>query len=227
MTARSDETASSMSSGTRHVSTVEVPQYAVQGEVWVDPATTALVVIDMQNDFVKQGGSLLVPDAEATVPAIGRLVELARANGMPIVYSQDTHRQGDPEWEIWPEHCREGSWGWEIVAELAPCVDDTVLRTLRYDVFYGTPLDHLLRLWGIDTVVICGTVANISVLCTAASAALRWYGVVIPRDAISALEPFDLEASLRQTVFVFDGRLTTADGVRCDDSVSGLRRSRN
>ena len=73
-----------------------------------------------------------------------------------------------------------------------------MLRKVRYDVFYGTPLDHLLRLWGIDTLIICGTVANICVDYTAASAALRWYGVVIPRDAISALEPFDLEASLRQ-----------------------------
>ena len=35
---------------------------------------------------------------------------------MRVVYSQDTHRRGDPEWLIWPEHCREGSWGWEIIA---------------------------------------------------------------------------------------------------------------
>ena len=193
---------------------VEVPDYAVQDEVGVDPAKTALVIIDMQNDFVKQGGSLLVPEAEATVPAIKCLLDFARANQMRVVYSQDTHRKGDPEWEIWPEHCREGSWGWEIVAELAPTADDTVLRKLRYDAFYGTPLDHLLRLWRVHTLVICGTVANISVHYTAASAALRWYAVVIPRDAISALEPFDLEASLRQTVFVCSGQLTTADRVR-------------
>ena len=84
---------------------------------------------------------------------------------------------------------------------------------MRYDAFYGTPLDHLLRLWGIDTLVICGTVANICVHYTAASAALRWYDVVIPRDAVSALDPFDLESSLRQTVFLFAGRVTTAAGV--------------
>jgi nicotinamidase-related amidase len=168
----------------------------------------------MQNDLVKHGGSLLVPDAEATIPAIARLLDLARKSRMRVVYSQDTHRRGDPEWEVWPEHCREGSWGWEIVPELAPGVDDTVLRKLRYDAFYGTPLDHLLRLWGVDTLVICGTVANISVQSTTASAALRGYAVVVPRDAISALEPFDLEASLRQTAFLFAGRLTTADGVR-------------
>jgi nicotinamidase-related amidase len=58
--------------------------------------------------------------------------------------------------------------------------------------------------------VICGTAANMSVQYTAASAALRWYEVVIPRDAISALDPFDLESSLRQTAFLFAGRITTA-----------------
>ena len=94
--------------------------------------------------------------------------------------------------------------------ELAPARDDVVLRKLRYDAFYGTPLDHLLRFWGVDTLVICGTVANICVHYTAASAALRWYEVVIPRDAISALDPFDLESSLRQTAFLFAGRVTTA-----------------
>jgi nicotinamidase-related amidase len=194
--------------------TVDVLPYAVEDEVPVDPATTALVVIDMQNDFVKRGGGLPVPAAEATVPAIRGLLDLARANRMRIVYSQDTHRRGDPEWRIWPAHCLEGSWGWEIVPELAPGRGDTVLRKVRYDAFFGTSLDHLLRVWGVGTLIICGTVANIGVQCTAASAAMRWYHVVIPRDAISALEPFDLEASLRQTVFVFAGLVTTAGGVR-------------
>jgi len=192
----------------------EVPEYAVQDEVCVDSVRTAVLVIDMQNDFVKRGGSLLVPEAEATIPEIKGLLELARASRIRVVYSQDTHRPGDPEWQIWPEHCREGSWGWEIVAELAPDVHDTVLRKDCYDAFYGTPLDHLLRLWGVDTLVICGTLANIGVQYTAASAALRRYAVVIPCDAISALEPFDLVASLRQTAFVFAGRVTTATGVR-------------
>lgn len=191
----------------------DVPRYAVQDLVRVDPARTALCVIDMQNDFVKQGGSLVVPDAEATIPAIEELLDMARASRMRVVYGQDTHRPGDPEWKIWPEHCREGSWGWEIVTELAPRVDEVVLRKARHDAFYETPLDKLLRGWSVDTLVICGTIANIGVHYTAASAALRWYAIVIPRDAISALEPFDLEASLRQTAFVLAGQVTTADGV--------------
>jgi nicotinamidase-related amidase len=191
----------------------DVPRYAVEDKVRVDPATTALVVIDMQNDFVKQGGSLLVPDAEATIPAIESLLDLARGSRMRVVYGQDTHRQGDPEWEMWPEHCREGTWGWEIVTELAPRIGETVVRKARHDAFYHTTLEQSLRFWSVHTLVICGTVANIGVQYTAASAALRSYAVVLPHDAISALEPFDLEASLRQTALVFAGQVTTANGV--------------
>jgi nicotinamidase-related amidase len=193
---------------------VEVPEYEMHDEVRVDPARTALVVVDMQNDFVKEGGSLRVADAEATIPAIQGLVELARAHGFRIVYSQDTHDEGDPEWRIWPEHARDGSWGWEIVEELAPAPEDTVIRKVRYDAFYGTHLDHFLRVWGVDTLIICGTVANICVHYTAASAALRWYRVVIPRDGTSALDPFDLESSLRQTAFLFAGEVTSADAIK-------------
>lgn len=193
---------------------VEVPAYALRPQIALAAATTALVVVDMQNDFVSEGGSLRVPDAAATVPVIGELLARARGAGARIVFTQDTHREGDPEWEIWPEHAREHTPGWEIVDALAPRPDETVIRKLRYDAFYGTPLDHLLRLWGIRTVVVCGTVANICVHYTAASAALRWYDVVIPRDAVSALEPFDLEASLRQTAFLFAGTITTAAGIR-------------
>ncbi len=193
---------------------VEVPEYEVHDEVHVDPAKTALVVVDMQNDFVKEGGSLVVPDAEATIPKLQGLLNLARESGMKVIFTQDTHTDGDPEWEIWPEHVREGSWGWEIVEELAPREDELVIRKVRYDDFYGSHLDHYLRVWDVDTLVICGTVANICVHYTAASAALRWFEVVIPRDTTSALDPFDLEASLRQTSFLFAGKITSSESMK-------------
>jgi nicotinamidase-related amidase len=193
---------------------IEVPEYEIHDEVRVDPAKTALVVVDMQNDFVKEGGTLVVPDAEATLPKLQDLLDLARGSGMKVVFTQDTHAEGDPEWEIWPEHVREGSWGWEIVGELTPREDELVIRKVRYDAFYGTHLDHYLRVWGVDTLVICGTVANICVHYTAASAALRWFEVVVPRDATSALDPFDLEASLRQTSFLFAGKITESKSIK-------------
>lgn len=192
---------------------VEVPEYEVHERVRLDPATTALVVIDMQNDFVKDGGSLQVADAQATIGPIQGLLEQARATGARVVYSQDTHGEDDPEFRIWPEHAREGTWGWEIVDELSPREGETVIRKPRYDAFYETNLEQLLEEWGVRTLVICGTVANICVHYTAASAAIRWYDVVIPRDATSALAPFDLESSLRQTAFLFAGLVTDAAGV--------------
>jgi nicotinamidase-related amidase len=206
--------------------TVDVPEYEIHHEVRLDPVKTALVVVDMQNDFVKEGGSLVVPDAEATIPAIRALLDLARQGGMKVVFTQDTHTDGDPEWEIWPEHVREGSWGWQIVDELAPREDELVIRKVRYDAFYGTHLDHFLRLWDVDTLVLCGTVANICVHYTAASAALRWLNVVIPKDATSALDPFDLEASLRQTSFLFSGRITESASIRVVDPDPDVYRSK-
>ncbi|WCB91607.1 Peroxyureidoacrylate/ureidoacrylate amidohydrolase RutB [Baekduia alba] len=193
--------------------TLDVPEIPHTENVALDPAKTALVVVDMQNDFVADDGSLQVPDARATVPVIAALVARFRAAGARIVFTQDTHRAGDPEFAIWPVHAVEGTAGWAIVEELTPLPEDTVIRKPRYDAFYGTALDHLLRQWGVSTLVICGTVANICVHYTASSAALRWYGVVIPRDAVSALDPFDLAASLRQTTSLLAGRVTTAGGI--------------
>ena len=201
---------------------LDVPEYEVAAAVALDPARSALVVIDMQHDFVSDGGSLQGPDTAATVPVVAGLLAGARAAGAFVAFSQDTHRNGDPEWAIWPEHAREGSWGWEIVPELAPRADELVVPKPRYDAFYGTALDHELRRRGVKTLVICGTVANICVHYTAASAALRWYRVVIARDAISALEPFDLESSLRQTAFLFQGTITTADAITWEPSADRI-----
>ena len=206
--------------------TVEVPEYEVKGEVRVNPNRTALIVVDMQNDFVKEGGTLVVPDAEGTIPRINSLLSLARESGMKVVFTQDTHTGGDPEWDIWPEHVSEGSWGWQIVDELSPREGELVIRKVRYDAFYGTHLDHFLRLWGVDTLVLCGTVANICVHYTAASAALRWYAVIVPRDATSALDPFDLESSLRQTAFLFNGTITETGAIKIDEPDRPVYRSK-
>ena len=107
--------------------TVEVPEYEIHGEVRVDPGRTALIVVDMQNDFVKEGGSLVVPDAEGTIPTIRGLLDGARRSGAKVVFTQDTHTEGDPEWDIWPDHAHEGSWGWQIVDELEPREGEVVI----------------------------------------------------------------------------------------------------
>jgi len=192
---------------------VEAPDVPIEPGVAVNAATTALVVVDMQNDFVKPGGALVVASAAETIPAIQRLLTLARSHRMPVFYTQDTHEPGDIEFPIWGQHVLRGSWGWRIIDELAPQTGDRVIEKLRYDGFFGTSLDHELRMKKIATVIVCGTVANICVLHTAGSAALRGYAVILPVDAISAITPFDLQAAIRQTSFLYRGVITRAGAI--------------
>lgn len=192
---------------------IEIPELTIESRVAVAPAATALVVVDMQNDFVDPGGSLCVAGAAATVPAIAHLRDLARAHGMLVVYTQDWHSEDDPEFAIWGRHAVGGTWGAEIVPALAPGPRDLVVHKLRYDAFYDTPLEHELRRRGIDTLIITGTVTNICVLHTAGSAALRWFRVIVPVDAVSALTEFDQRAALRQLTFLYRGTLVQSRGV--------------
>lgn len=194
---------------------VEVPEIEVLERVELPAGETALIIVDMQNDFVKEGGRLRVPTAESTVPNIKRLLERARAKNVLVIYTQDTHYEGDPEFKIWGEHVRFGTWGWEIIDELKPIEGrDIVVRKTRYDGFYGTPLDDILKIYGIKNLVITGTVANICVLHTAGSAALRWYKVYVPMDGISALNEFDYYTALRQISFLYKGVIVErADGI--------------
>jgi len=194
---------------------VEIPEIEVLDRVELPSGETALIIVDMQNDFVKEGGRLRVPTAESTVPNIKRLLEKARSKGVLVIFTQDTHYEDDPEYKIWGEHVKFGTWGWNIIDELKPNEGkEIVVRKTRYDGFYGTPLDDILRIYGIRNLVVVGTVANICVLHTAGSAALRWYKVYVPMDGISALNDFDYHAALRQINFLYRGVIVKdVDGI--------------
>jgi nicotinamidase-related amidase len=193
---------------------VEVPEIPKVEALELPAKETALIVVDMQNDFAHAQGALFVPEAPKTVPAIKGLLERARQAGARVVFTQDWHREDDLEFQIWPRHAVAGTWGAEILEELKPRPEELVIQKVRYDAFYGTPLDHYLHLFGVKHLVVVGTVANICVLHTAGSAALRWYQVVLPEDGVSALTPFDLQAALRQVTFLYQGKVTRAEGVR-------------
>ena len=191
----------------------KVPEVPIEASVGLDAARTAVLVVDMQHDFVHEDGALYGPDAARAVPVIEGLIHRARDAGARVMYTQDWHGDDDPEFAIWGQHARAGTWGAEIVAPLAPRDGDEVFRKLRYDAFYGTALDHRLRTIGVRHLVIVGTVANICVLHTAGSAALRHYDVVLLDDGIGALTDFDRAATLRQVTFLYRGRVTSADGL--------------
>jgi len=190
---------------------VEIPEFKVSEKVMLPAKETAIIVVDMQNDFVDPNGKLTVPTARETIPAIKKLLDKARNANVKIFYTQDWHRKDDIEFSIWGEHAVEGTWGAEIIDDLKPRDEDILIKKLRYDAFFGTPLDHLLRIYGIKNVVIVGTVANICVLHTAGSAALRGYKVIIPMDGISAITEFDLYTTLRQIDFLYKGVITKVD----------------
>ncbi len=197
---------------------LEAPTYTVAERVVLDPRRTAVVVVDMQNDFVKPEGKLYVASAQQAVGPIARLLARAREAGVPIIYTQDLHGEDDPEYRIWGEHVKAGTWGAEIVEELAPQPGDEVVQKPRYDAFYASRMEDVLRSRPqIDTLVITGTVTNICVLHTAGSAALRWYKVVVPKDAVAALSEFDQEAALHQIDFLYKGTITTVDAITFEE----------
>ena len=199
---------------------VEVPEIPWQSGVELPAQSSAVIVVDMQNDFVKEGGTLVVPDAAATLDSLQTLLTRSRRAGVHVAYTQDSHFAGDPEWDIWPPHCEVNTWGWQIVDELAPQEGELVCQKSRYDGFYGTWLEHFLaNVWKVRNLVIVGTVSSICVLHTAASAGLRWFSVVVPADGISALTEFDQALTLRQVSWLYTGSVTrTADAISFIDS---------
>ncbi len=198
---------------------IAVPEIAVKKSLRLPVKGTALLITDMQNDFVHPKGGLCVPSAAATVEPIRRLLTAARTAGVKRVFMQDTHMPQDKEEDIWPSHCVKGTWGWQIVDELQPQPDELVLQKTRYDAFYGTPLEHyLLAVWKVETLIVVGTVSNICVLHTVGSANLRWLKAVVPADGISALSDFDQALTLRQVAGLYYGDVVeSCDGISFGD----------
>ncbi|XRH75505.1 MAG: cysteine hydrolase family protein [Candidatus Methanosuratincola verstraetei] len=146
---------------------------------------TALLVIDMLNDFVS--GKMRCEAAAAIIPKIRALADHFRRKGLPVVYICDTHFPGvDRELELWGDHAIAGTWGAEVVEELKPQYGDFVVRKRRYSGFFQTDLDLLLRELGVDRVAITGIDTNICVRHTAADAFFRGYRIAVVRDAVAS-----------------------------------------
>lgn len=193
---------------------ISIPEYRFSSKVPLDPRVTGIIVGDMLVDFVSPKGKLFVPDSPQTISPIQKLIAKARNAGARVIFIQDWHRVDDPEFSIWGPHAVEDSPGAEIIPELAPLPKEFIVRKRTYDPFFGTDLELLLRQSGIRNLLITGTVANICVLQTAGSASLRGFRIIVPKDTISALSPFDYQVSLRQISFVYQGEITTSEGIK-------------
>ncbi len=195
---------------------VKIPEYKILEKIKVKKEESALIIIDMQNDFAKPSGKLFVPDTQGTIPFIKKILDKARENKIKIFFTQDWHTKYDPEFKIWGEHAVAGTYGAEIIEELKPLEDEFLIKKLRYDAFFGTPLDIYLRAFNIKTLIVCGTVANICVLHTVGTACLLGYDVILPVDAISAITEFDYHFTLRQVDFLYKGKLVKSEGIEIE-----------
>jgi len=158
----------------------------------------ALLIIDMLNDFVKEGGTLLVPAAAACIPNIQRRREEAKSKGEPVIYVCDTHHPQDAEFKRWPRHALEGTWGAQVVDELKPAVDDYVVPKRRFSGFFETSLDLLLRELGVNTIALTGTVTNICVYATALHGRMLGYDLIVYQDCVAGLTADENNFALRQ-----------------------------
>ena len=163
--------------------------------------STAILVIDMQNDTIHADGAYASTGAAENATAqnvvanVAALIETAHATHTPVFYSRIVvHPQpglsGDnaPIFRMLaPDTFRIGSWGAEIVDELTPTATDVVLDRTRMSVFNGTAIDNMLRNLGITNLVVAGAWTNMAVEHTIRDAADYGYTVSVVSDATSSL----------------------------------------
>ena len=162
----------------------------------IRPERAAVIVIDMQNDFVSVRGKMAefgfeTASVRATVPLIRALLDAARSAGFPVIHTRmiNDDAQNPPSWRsFWgePAMTLPGSWGAEQVVELSPLPGEVVLSKYAYGAFLGTNLDSILRRRRIETLVFAGTDPNICAGDTIHQAFALGYHVVAVSDCLAS-----------------------------------------
>jgi len=182
--------------------------------VYVVPGRTAVVVVDMQNDFGSIGGmfeqaGVDISEIRAMIPAMAALINNARSAGMKIVFLKmafraDLSDAGLPDSPNWLKHLplRAGehvvaptgvasrvlvrdTWNTDIVDELRPNPEDVVLYKHRFSGFYETELDSILRGSGIDTLLFVGATTSVCVESTVRDAMFRDFHCLVVEDCVA------------------------------------------
>ena len=169
-----------------------------------DP-TTALLIVDVQNDFADPNGSLYVEGGEQVVPFINAEIERAKEAGAPLFYTQDWHPQSTPHFQkdggIWPVHCVQGTWGAEFHPRLVvggPIVtkgsngEDGYSGFTMRDPLSGetlpTALADMLAAAGVTALVVCGLATDYCVKSTVLDARELGYPVTVLQNGIRAVD---------------------------------------
>ena len=185
----------------------------------MDAERAALIVIDMQNAFVADGAPFETPGARDMIPRLERIVGAFRQRKRPIVWTQSDHRppyggimlkkfptiredrvlwHGDPSFDMYPEMIQpeEGPVEYRIVKH-------------KFDSFFETDLDAILRYHDVNTLVVTGTATNACCESTARSAFMRDYQVMFLSDCNATFDPAMHEATLKNIDLLFGRVITT------------------
>jgi nicotinamidase-related amidase len=191
------------------------------------PESTALIVVDMQNDFVRVGAPLEVPDARETIDVHLELLGWFRARSLPVVFTRFiagpsrtlvwnwSPQLAPPVCSCWPGFMRtygdvEGERDCvAVIDELAPLPGETQVDKYGYNAFHRTRLTDVLGAHGVDTVLITGTVTQICVEDTARGAFHEGFKTAVVSDGVSSYAP-DLQRATLQTLSMKYGRVMTA-----------------
>ena len=170
-----------------------------------DPRT-ALIVVDVQNDFADPAGGLSVAGGDAIVPTVNAEIAAASAGGAFVAYTQDWHPASTPHFAkdggIWPVHCVAGTWGAELHPDLVEIAGGRIRKGVNGEDGYSgftmrdagtgetipTELEELLRARDIERVVVCGLATDYCVKATAIDAAALGFETSLLPSAVRAVD---------------------------------------
>ena len=159
----------------------------------------ALIIVDMLNDFVDEKGALYCgKGSRDIIPFIMERLQKSRERGDLVVYLKDSHDEKDKEFERFPKHCVEDTWGNEIIPELAPKPGEMVIPKKRFSGFFGTDLENILSSVGVEDVEVVGVCTSICVMDTVGDLANRDYRISVPVKGVADFDPEFHEFSLKR-----------------------------
>ncbi|MCM2415599.1 isochorismatase family cysteine hydrolase [Streptomyces sp. RKAG290] len=157
---------------------------------------TALIVIDMINTYQYPDADLVIPAVRKALPAMSRLLERARAAGVPVIYANDNFGEWRSHHGEIVEKALSGQYA-DLVEPVRPDGDSLFVVKARHSIFFETPLAYLLSQMGVQEVVLAGQVTEQCVLYSALDAHIRHLDVVVAEDALAAIHDDLAQAALR------------------------------
>ncbi|KAF2076155.1 hypothetical protein CYY_002562 [Polysphondylium violaceum] len=176
----------------------------------------ALIIVDMVNDLY-DGVLNNEKYANTIIPGIQTLLEHCRKNASEwvIVYSNDAHREGDPELKIWGPHAMEGTKGAEVIPALKPTgAENEVISGKRfYSAFDGTGLKEILEEKGVNECVVVGQHTHCCVRHTCNSIYMLSMAIKVPSDCVCVFEGQDNQQALEYLKAIYGATITTSDEI--------------